>query len=41
MKAMMSGFAALVVISLIAFYGLGYAGFSSQDVHSSENVRLN
>ncbi len=40
MKPMLSGFAAIVVIGVVAWYGLGQAGFSSQDTHSSESVRL-
>lgn len=40
MKAMLAGFAAIVVISVGAYYGLGEAGFASQDVFSSDNVRL-
>ena len=40
MKAMFSGFAAIIVISIAAYYGLGQAGFSSQEVHSSDSVRL-
>ena len=40
MKAMMAGFAAIVVISIGAWYGLGAAGFSSQQANSGENVRL-
>ncbi len=40
MKPMLSGFAAIVVIAAIAWYGLGQAGFSSRDVQSGVNVRL-
>jgi hypothetical protein len=40
MKAMLTGFVAVAVIGVGAWYGLGQAGFSSQDVFSSENVRL-
>ena len=40
MKAMLAGFAAIVVISGLAWYGLGQAGFSSENVHSGANVRL-
>jgi hypothetical protein len=40
MKAMLAGFAAIVVISVGAYYGLGQAGFSSDEVHSSDSVRL-
>ncbi len=41
MKPMLSGFAAIIVIAVGAWYGLGQAGFSSSDVNSSANVRLN
>ena len=37
---MFAGFAAIVVIAAVAWYGLGQAGFSSQDTQSSANVRL-
>ena len=40
MKAMITGFAAIIVISVIAWYGLHQLGFSSQDVNSSGSVRL-
>ncbi|MEX0287256.1 MAG: hypothetical protein AB3N23_21835 [Paracoccaceae bacterium] len=40
MKAMMTGFVAIVVIGIAAYYGLGQAGFSSAEVHSTDNVRL-
>ena len=40
MKAMMTGFAVMIVLSVAAYYGLGEAGFSSEEVHSSDNVRL-
>lgn len=40
MKPMLSGFAAIVVIAGLAWYGLGQAGFSSQDVHTGANVRI-
>ena len=40
MKAILSGFAAIVILSVAAYYGLQQAGFSSEDVFSSENVRL-
>lgn len=40
MKAMMAGFIAIIVIGVAANYGLGQAGFSSADVHSTNNVRL-
>lgn len=41
MKAMFAGFAAIVVISVGAYFALDQAGFSSQEVHSGDNVRLN
>lgn len=40
MKAMLTGFAAIVVIGAAAYYGLEQTGFSSAEVNSSENVRL-
>ncbi|WP_281256657.1 hypothetical protein [Actibacterium ureilyticum] len=40
MKAMLMGFAAMVVIATGAWYALGQAGFSSSEVHSGANVRL-
>lgn len=40
MKAMITGFVAIVLVSIGAFYGLGQAGFSSQEVHSGADVRL-
>ncbi len=40
MKAILSGFAAIVILSVAAYYGLQQAGFSSEDIFSSENVRL-
>lgn len=40
MKAMLAGFAAMIVLSIGAWYGLHQLGFSSQDVYSSPNVRL-
>ncbi|MCY4336557.1 MAG: hypothetical protein OXC60_18020 [Litoreibacter sp.] len=40
MKPMLTGFAAIIVISVVAWYGLGQAGFSSSDVHSGPNVRI-
>jgi hypothetical protein len=40
MKAMMTGFAAIIVIGIAAYYGLGQAGFSSAEVHSADSVRL-
>lgn len=40
MKAMLIGFAAIVVIAVGAWYGLGEMGFSAADVQSGANVRL-
>jgi hypothetical protein len=40
MKPMLSGFAAIVLIGVVAWYALGQAGFSSREVQSSESVRL-
>lgn len=40
MKAMFSGFAAIIVIGVVAYYGLHELGFSSQEVYSSPNVRV-
>lgn len=40
MKAMLTGFAAMAVISVVAYYALGQMGFSSQDTNASANVRL-
>ena len=40
MKAMIIGFIATAVISVAAYYGLDYAGFSSEEVFSGDNVRL-
>lgn len=40
MKAMMSGFAVMILISVAAYYGLGAAGFSAKDASSGANVRL-
>ena len=41
MKPMIAGFAAIILISVAAYYALGQAGFSSEDVFSNGNVRLN
>ena len=41
MKAMLAGFAAIIIITGVAWYGLGKAGFSSEEVQSGANVRLN
>ena len=40
MKAMLTGFAAIIVIAIAAFFALEQAGFSSADVFSNDNVRL-
>lgn len=40
MKAMLTGFAAMIVISVGAYVALGEIGFSSQDANSGANVRL-
>ena len=40
MKAMLTGFATMIAISILAWYGLGEMGFSSEAVHSGTNVRL-
>lgn len=40
MKAMLTGFAAIIVIGVGAFFVLEQAGFSSADVFSNDNVRL-
>ena len=40
MKAMLTGFAAILVISVAAWYGLNQAGFSSADQNAGANVRL-
>ena len=40
MKAMFTGFAAIVVIGIGAHFALESLGLSSQQVYSSPNVRL-
>ncbi len=40
MKAMMAGFAAMVIISIGAWYALGEMGFSSAEQRSGQSVRL-
>ncbi len=40
MKAMLAGFAAAALISVGAWYGLNQLGYSSADVRSGGNVRL-
>lgn len=41
MKAMLAGFAAIVLIAVGAFVGLHQLGFSAQEAYSGANVRLN
>jgi hypothetical protein len=40
MKAMIAGFAATVVIAVVAHFALQNAGFSAQDQSVSPSVRL-
>lgn len=40
MKAMLTAFAAIAVITVGAWYGLGQAGFSSGDRQAGADVRL-
>ena len=40
MKAVLAGFAAVVVIGIGAYVVLGEMGFDSQSVYASDNVRL-
>lgn len=40
MKAMLSGFAAMIVLGVGAWYALDEIGFSSADQFSSPSVRL-
>ncbi|MGP6085740.1 hypothetical protein [Antarctobacter jejuensis] len=40
MKAMLAGFAAAALLAYGAWYGLHQLGFSSADVQSGANVRL-
>ena len=40
MKAMLSGFAAMIVLGVGAWYALDEIGFSSADRFSSPSVRL-
>jgi hypothetical protein len=40
MKAMLTGFAVMIAISIGAYFVLTDLGFSSADVGSGENVRL-
>lgn len=41
MRMMLLAFAAVVLIAIVANFGLENAGFSSQKQDSSQNVRLN
>ena len=40
MKAMVAGFAAIIVLAVVADYALKQAGFSSQEKYSGNAVRL-
>lgn len=40
MKAMLAGAAAMIVIGVGAYFGLNAVGFASDEVYSSDNVRL-
>lgn len=40
MKAMLTGFAAMVLIAIGAYVGLNQLGFTSQARHSGADVRL-
>lgn len=40
MKAMLTGFVAIVLIAVLAWYGLNALGFSAQDAYSGANVRV-
>ena len=40
MKAMLGGFAAMIVISVGAYFALGEMGFSAQDRNAGAAVRL-
>lgn len=40
MKAMLTGFAAMICITIGAWAALNNAGFSAADIHSGTNVRL-
>lgn len=41
MKAMLSAFVVMVLISVAAFYGLREAGFGSDEFRNSDAVRVN
>lgn len=40
MKAMFTGFVGIAVIAIAAHFALAEAGFSSQEVYSSPNARV-
>ena len=40
MKAMLAGFAAIILITIVAKNGLAEIGYSSQERYSSDSVRL-
>ncbi|WP_255564177.1 hypothetical protein [Mameliella sp. CS4] len=40
MKAMLSGFAAMILLAVGAWYGLNEMGFSTADQQTGANVRL-
>ncbi len=40
MKAMLTAFAAIAIIAIVANVGLDYAGFSAADRTSAESVRI-
>lgn len=40
MKAMLTGFSAVILISVGAYFALGEMGFSSEDRFTSDAVRL-
>jgi hypothetical protein len=40
MKSMFLAFLAICIVAVLAYVGLGYAGFSAQDMTSSPSVRL-
>jgi len=41
MRAMFAGFGAIILIAIVAHFGLGQAGFSSSEKNTSASVRLN
>jgi len=40
MKVMLMGFSSIIIIALVAYFALHQMGFSSQEVYSGDNVRL-